>query len=415
MTTEIAVLNKFGLALAADSAVTVEQFDDKTGKIITKTHNSANKLFTLSKYAPVGIMFYNTVTLGGIPWETIVKDYRSKLNDKTFETLEQYASDFFEYIESDEHLLADHRTDWIFRVNIYRELVALSNNSKNSKDFRKKLADQIQELEKIEAIPFFNAEFSDVFRARYQATIAETIELALSPSLIRGNKRNLNKFVHLKMSRKKLLSGYSGIVIAGFGEHEYLPRLQHFVCDCVVNNRVRKWKLEEKQITATNPGEVIPFADNEVIKTLINGINPSFQDRVETEAFKFMIKIPELYTDLQDDLTAEKKKKLRGALINPMIDVIKTFWNNIETLRHEEYEMPVIRTISNLPAAELGNVAETLINAAHIHKKVNPSFETVGGPVDVAVISKGDGFVWVKRKHYFDQDANPTFALKYFK
>jgi hypothetical protein len=26
-------------------------------------------------------------------------------------------------------------------------------------------------------------------------------------------------------------------------------------------------------------------------------------------------------------------------------------------------------------------------------------FETVGGPIDVAVISKGDGFVWVKKKN----------------
>jgi len=28
--------------------------------------------------------------------------------------------------------------------------------------------------------------------------------------------------------------------------------------------------------------------------------------------------------------------------------------------------------------------------------------ETVGGPIDVAVLSKGDGFVWIKRKSYFD-------------
>jgi hypothetical protein len=35
--------------------------------------------------------------------------------------------------------------------------------------------------------------------------------------------------------------------------------------------------------------------------------------------------------------------------------------------------------------------------------------ETVGGPIDVAVISKGDGFVWIKRKHYFERDLNPHF------
>ena len=36
--------------------------------------------------------------------------------------------------------------------------------------------------------------------------------------------------------------------------------------------------------------------------------------------------------------------------------------------------------------------------------------ETVGGPVDVAVISKGDGFIWIRRKHYFD----PALNTRYF-
>jgi len=34
--------------------------------------------------------------------------------------------------------------------------------------------------------------------------------------------------------------------------------------------------------------------------------------------------------------------------------------------------------------------------------------ETVGGPVDVAVISKGDGLIWMKRKHYFEPGLNPS-------
>ena len=39
--------------------------------------------------------------------------------------------------------------------------------------------------------------------------------------------------------------------------------------------------------------------------------------------------------------------------------------------------------------------------------------ETVGGPIDVAVITKGDGFVWVKRKHYFEAEYNPRVIARY--
>jgi len=41
--------------------------------------------------------------------------------------------------------------------------------------------------------------------------------------------------------------------------------------------------------------------------------------------------------------------------------------------------------------------------------------ETVGGPIDVAVISKGDGFVWIKRKHYFRPELNHCFFRNYFR
>ena len=37
---------------------------------------------------------------------------------------------------------------------------------------------------------------------------------------------------------------------------------------------------------------------------------------------------------------------------------------------------------------------------------VTTSAESVSGPIDVAVISKGDGFVWIKRKQYFDPQLN---------
>lgn len=52
MTMEIAILTKAGLAMAADSAVTITTSQGH------KIYNTANKLFTLSKYRPVGIMVY---------------------------------------------------------------------------------------------------------------------------------------------------------------------------------------------------------------------------------------------------------------------------------------------------------------------------------------------------------------------
>ena len=57
MTAEIALLNKTAVALAADSAMTVQG----TGKIYP-----ANKLFALNKRHPVGIMVFNNAEYMGV-------------------------------------------------------------------------------------------------------------------------------------------------------------------------------------------------------------------------------------------------------------------------------------------------------------------------------------------------------------
>lgn len=61
-------MNKQGIALAADSAVTVrtEIGPDSHG---SKIYVSANKIFALSKRQPVAIMIYNGAQIMGIPWD----------------------------------------------------------------------------------------------------------------------------------------------------------------------------------------------------------------------------------------------------------------------------------------------------------------------------------------------------------
>ena len=59
-------------------------------------------------------------------------------------------------------------------------------------------------------------------------------------------------------------------------------------------------------------------------------------------------------------------------------------------------------------------MAESLVNLTSFKRKISTDAETVGGQIDVAVISKGDGFVWIKRKHYFDIGKNPQFVANYY-
>lgn len=60
-------------------------------------------------------------------------------------------------------------------------------------------------------------------------------------------------------------------------------------------------------------------------------------------------------------------------------------------------------------------MAEALVNLTGFKRRITESRETVGGPIDVAVILKVDGFIWVKRKHYFPPELNQHFFANYFR
>ena len=69
--------------------------------------------------------------------------------------------------------------------------------------------------------------------------------------------------------------------------------------------------------------------------------------------------------------------------------------------------------VEALTISELAQVASTLVDLSSFEQQMSLDSETVGGPVDVAVISKGDGFIWINRKHYFRKELNDHFFRNY--
>ncbi len=97
MTAIVGILNKVGVAIAADSAVTV------TSPSGRKIYNQAKKIFTLSKVHPIGIMIYNAASLMSTPWEIIIKLYREQLKENSFEKTEDYVYDFIAFLKANDY------------------------------------------------------------------------------------------------------------------------------------------------------------------------------------------------------------------------------------------------------------------------------------------------------------------------
>jgi hypothetical protein len=89
VTTEIAIMNRQAIALAADSAVTIGR------QCVWK---NANKLFSLAPFNDIAIMANGSGEFVGFPWETIIKSYRLKIRRRVFPTVDACAKDFISFL-----------------------------------------------------------------------------------------------------------------------------------------------------------------------------------------------------------------------------------------------------------------------------------------------------------------------------
>ncbi len=70
------------------------------------------------------------------------------------------------------------------------------------------------------------------------------------------------------------------------------------------------------------------------------------------------------------------------------------------------------QTIDSLSVEEMADLAENMVSIESLREKMTQPSQSVGGPVDVAIISRHDGLIWVKRKHYFDPKLNVRYIGK---
>lgn len=98
-----------------------------------------------------------------------------------------------------------------------------------------------------------------------------------------------------------------------------------------------------------------------------------------------------------------------------MSELANRTFEGISRQLFDQFATPTLENICSLSPMELANLAEAMVNLTSLHRQFTHEEATVGGPTDVALISKGDGFIWVKRKHYFQPELNHHFFRNYFR
>ena len=399
MTSEILILTPSAVALAADSAVTIGN---------RKTYNGVNKLFMLSNDPPMGIMTYNLSDFSNIPLETIIKEFRKYIKNESFQlnNVTEFKNKFKEFLEK---IVDDEFYTYSFEDKL--------------NGFTNPLIENLGDIDKNDFLNALNSiptdwgydifeEFSEDIIKNLDSYDEKFIDAIPDYDQWENKEEILNKFKRFFVFNE-FITSFTGIVIAGFNKNRLFPSYIEFNINYLYDDNFILKDVKQLDIVG-NLVHVRPLAQDDVINTFLTSIDKD----TELELTSYVYKFYEDYTNKlkeainsNSNLNADEKIKFLNEVskIESVNDDLGKLFEKVINQLKDNHSNHLLESISVLPKEELSNLAESLINITSLKRKVDSNLETVGGDIDVAIITKGDGFIWTKRKHYFDADLDPQF------
>lgn len=414
MTAEIALLNRSALALAADSAVTL-----RIGSSY-KTYNTAEKIFEFSCRQPIALMIYNNVEYVGVPFDVIIRKHRRDCGLE-FDRLTDAADEFLEYLlnfprkpNQEGMYLAAILLDVYGEV--YQKFQRIGRKALTAKatgkpidkifnEFDRFIDEEIEKYQSTSLAGFLQDKSLDDFIKEYGEVCEQSLKTVFK--LINLKPGHKSKLIALAFHIVKSSIGseiLTGLVFGGFGTNDLFPTLHYLEIDGTYFGKLKILSRREVDIDRDGDyAEMIPFAQKEMAERFIYGIDKD----LTSDIAKFISKAV-------DEIAAAKPGAFDEEELNAVrASVSSSFDDTIEKLIGVERQ-DILDIVNFMSKKELGEMAHALVELTSAKRRFSTAQETVGGPIDVAIVSRSEGFIWIRRKHYFESDANPGYFTRVF-
>lgn len=428
MTAEIAVLNKYAAAIAADSKVTISAGDEDK-----KIFDSADKIFELSNIQPIAVMVWNDLSFSGEPIPNLVREFRGA-HSKSVDRVDDIAKDFLKFLSETGRTLSGDISEQYFSRSVFSILRKISKLFEELffKEFTKQFQNNPSPTE-VEA-----AEFSDnLIKKICSAMVSQSSNLEKA-NFLDGPPRFTKKYKDIITACAKIefknasddtiklvfdavkyfmlssqFSSVTGLVFVGYGSKDRFPTLVSYEINGMVLNRLKYVKTDTVDIDRKGPEAAIrPFAQKDMVDRFLHGLDALTQKRIISFSENSIGSISEAILSKITFSSSLDEEKIRRIAKNAEDQYILSIKESALSRLKRDSVSDVEGMVEFMPKPDLARTAEALIDLTSIKRKVSSGMETVGGPVDVAVISKSEGFVWVKRKHYFPSELNQRYMKR---
>ncbi|MCZ8253430.1 MAG: hypothetical protein O9318_13240 [Hylemonella sp.] len=420
MTSEVVVLNKKGIIVAADSAVTTGVFNASHPRY----SKAANKIFDISPQGNVAITIFGAAEIDQVPWELALKLFRSSLQgSEPLPRLHDYVSAVIAFLKGNASIFPEPKVLTAGRfphalLHVIRSAGRLqppfldTDASEPDRIAAWNLAEvQLkQRFEQSAVHPSLNADdlgaaLNDL--GSYVAIANAELENSPLKDIISQREEVTKLALSALFKEPTQFLSHTGVVAAGYGGGEIFPSYQ---CAHVYGHVGSSLLYEmpdylSRAITHSTASWIQAFAQSSMIDVFTDGFGFSLQSIIREKSQEKL------------DLLIEK---LRGEGVPIPSEVADPIVKNIHDEFMGEWQQknyavnfaPLRTVLAGLSIQEMSHLAETLLTLESLKERVTSPTESVGGPIDIAAITKSEGLVWIKRKHYFEPELNLRYTRR---
>lgn len=441
MTAVVGILNKRGVAIAADSAVTrTRQFNKKVTK-------NGNKMIRVSNSIPIAVMLTGNGDFCGTQWDIIVRRYRQQRGYMEHETVEDCVHDFFRYI-ADNHLFCDDelvhgRLNYEMNELFHHADAIIDNNKKKrdeednllktpkayAKAFKSQLArwrriwlkdgvcPQFMDYTQNQFHDYFGEAIDDFFEQKEEESHLRSFCTTYPKTVLDDIKGDFElTLMTLLTTRQYHVDGSAELVFSGFGAKQQYPSLVSASVYEGFDGRVNYHILPKDIVCISDekPVAICPFAQTDVIDSILAGVHAKFKDNIsfsQSHAFDSHMEIFNFFEPdgkFDDiDLTS-----LSNELNDIKVDDLQRQFNRAIQQAQDRSWKKWEKALNDYDLYAMAALAQSLIDLTGFHRILTFQQEGVGGLVDLAVITKNHGFNWLNRKSwYHHQDIGGRYGV----
>ena len=427
MTTQVALLNGLGIAIASDSAVT------SGGKVL----NTSEKVFELPLPHKVAVLTSGRADFMGHPWEVVLSAWSATL-DAPLGSMVLYRESLYKFMRTmlpTASALSDHERTYLIAsyfgpgnvldkvrdalshvlVPYFQDLLEPDDMEIfMSADWEEEFRARVSLMVTDEMIRDIKVEFEKVAEERAE-TYREATDVSRSQARVWIDKY-WNAFdaeasptefdlkvwprlpgvdelvydLHSAFLVHPDYDGESNINLFGFGANDMFPSAAGVYMHGIVNgNLIKRF---EGDAPPSGEARAFFFGQSEALESLTKGNDSLLINAAVANTQKTLTDLYDRLADLSSEEVQPTREYIMQSLEKPELA------DELIRIGSEEREKPFKRAIGMSPILDLAEFASQLVGLQAAYAAMTQDNPSVGGFVDVASITHRRGFEWIRHK-----------------